>query len=53
MTRMKLFGPYNWGGGEWMGAWESECVSAGCQLVAEPVIVCGTPDDDVAQVCKS
>ncbi len=50
--RIALFGSYGWGDGEWMRIWEQECISAGCQMVTDAVIVCGAPDDDAAQICK-
>ena len=40
-----LFGSYGWGDGEWMRTWESDCDSAGVNLVCESVICTETPDD--------
>ena len=33
--RVALFGSYGWGDGEWMRTWESDCDSAGVDLVCE------------------
>ena len=43
--RVALFGSYGWGDGEWMRTWESDCDSAGVNLVCESVICTETPDD--------
>ena len=41
--RVALFGSYGWGDGEWMRTWESDCDSAGVNLVCESVICAGSP----------
>lgn len=48
-----LFGSYGWGDGEWMRNWEDDCRSLGCRMAADPVIVCGTPDDAGAAECAA
>lgn len=51
--KLVLFGSYGWGDGEWMRNWEDDCRSLGCQLAADPVIVCGTPDETGAAECRA
>ena len=48
-----LFGSYGWGDGEWMRTWAEDCAAAGCTLAADPVICCGTPEDETADACRS
>ena len=51
--RVALFGSYGWGDGEWMRAWESDCDSAGVNLVCESVICTETPDDAALEACRA
>ena len=51
--RVALFGSYGWGDGEWMRTWESDCDSAGVNLVCESVICTETPDDAVLEACRA
>ena len=51
--RVALFGSYGWGDGEWMRAWESDCDSAGVNLVCESVICTETPDDAALDACRA
>lgn len=51
--RIALFGSYGWGDGQWMRDWADTCRAAGAQLVCEPVICCGVPDEDAAEACKA
>ena len=51
--RMALFGSYGWGDGEWMRTWESDCDSAGVNLVCESVICTETPDDAALEACRA
>ena len=51
--RVALFGSYGWGDGEWMRTWESDCDSAGGNLVCESVICTETPDDAVLEACRA
>ena len=51
--RIGLFGSYGWGDGEWMRNWEETCKNDGALLVSDPVICCGTPDDDSMSACKT
>ena len=48
-----LFGSYGWGDGEWMRTWESDCDSAGLNLVCESVICTETPDDAALEACRA
>ena len=48
-----LFGSYGWGGGEWMGTWESDCAAAGITLCAESVICQDEPDDAALAACAA
>ena len=51
--RAALFGSYGWGDGEWMRTWESDCDSAGVNLVCESVICTETPDDAALEACRA
>ena len=51
--RAALFGSYDWGDGEWMRTWESDCDSAGVNLVCESVICTETPDDAALEACRA
>ena len=51
--RAALFGSYGWGDGEWMRTWESDCDSAGVNLVCESVICTETPDDAALDACRA
>ena len=51
--RAALFGSYGWGDGEWMRTWESDCDSAGMNLVCESVICTETPDDAALEACRA
>lgn len=42
-----------WGDGEWMRTWESDCDSAGVNLVCESVICTETPDDAALEACRA
>ena len=44
--KIALFGSYGWGVGEWMENWKTVCVGDGAELVADPVIANGAPDED-------
>ena len=44
---------YGWGDGEWMRTWESDCDSAGVNLVCESVICTETPDDAALEACRA
>ena len=48
-----LFGSYGWGDGEWMRTWESDCDSAGVNLVCESVICTEAPDDAALEACRA
>ena len=39
--------------GEWMRTWESDCDSAGVNLVCESVICTETPDDAALEACRA
>ena len=51
--KIALFGSYGWGDGEWMRTWESDCDSAGVNLVCESVICTETPDDAALEACRA
>ena len=51
--KISLFGSYGWGDGEWMRTWESDCDSAGVNLVCESVICTETPDDAALEACRA
>ena len=51
--RVALFGSYGWGDGEWMRTWESDCDSAGVNLVCESVICTETTDDAALEACRA
>ena len=51
--KIALFGSYGWGDGEWMRTWESDCDSAGVNLVCESVICTETPDDAALEDCRA
>ena len=51
--KVALFGSYGWGDGEWMRTWESDCDSAGLNLVCESVICTETPDDAALEACRA
>lgn len=51
--KIALFGSYDWGDGEWMRTWESDCDSAGVNLVCESVICTETPDDAALEACRA
>ena len=52
-VKVALFGSYGWGGGEWMRTWESDCDSAGVNLVCESVICTEMPDDAALEACRA
>ena len=51
--KVALFGSFGWGDGEWMRTWESDCDSAGVNLVCESVICTETPDDAALEACRA
>ena len=51
--RVALFGSYGWGDGEWMRTWESDCDSAGVNLVCESMICTEPPDDAALEDCRA
>ena len=51
--KVALFGSYGWGDGEWMRTWESDCDSAGVNLVCESVICTETPDNAALEACRA
>ena len=51
--KVGIFGSYGWGDGEWMRNWEDDCRSLGCRMAADPVIVCGTPDEAGGAECAA
>ena len=51
--KVARFGSYGWGDGEWMRTWESDCDSAGVNLVCESVICTEMPDDAALEACRA
>lgn len=51
--RIALFGSYGWGDGEWMRAWEADCLDAGAELACDSVICQDEPDDDALARCEA
>ena len=51
--KIALFGSYGWGDGEWMRTWESDCDSAGVNLVCESMICTEPPDDAALEDCRA
>ena len=51
--KIALFGSYDWGDGEWMRTWASNCEAEGLTLAAEPVICNNTPDDEGLANCEA
>lgn len=51
--KIAIFGSYGWGDGQWMREWEERCNNDGAILVAEPLMVNETPDDDGIAACKA
>ena len=47
-----LFGSYDWGDGEWLRLWESDCKDQGANLLCESLAINNTPDDDGIEKCK-
>ena len=51
--KIRLFGSYDWGDGEWMRVWQDDCRSIGADLVSDGVIACNEPDDEAVAACKA
>lgn len=51
--KLALFGSYDWGDGEWMRSWESDCISLGAKLVGDSVICNEAPDDAALADCRA
>lgn len=51
--KLALFGSYGWGDGEWMRAWEQDCLSAGAVLACDSVICQDDPDADALAACQA
>ena len=49
---MERYGQYG-GDGEWMRTWESDCDSAGVNLVCESVICTEMPDNAALEACRA
>lgn len=49
--KVGLFGSYDWGDGEWMTEWESNCKDNGMEVVGSGVIANLEPDDDALENC--
>ena len=51
--KLVLFGSYDWGDGDWMRSWETECKEAGADLAADGLICNLEPDDDAKAECEA
>lgn len=51
--KVALFGSYGWGDGEWMRAWEADCLAAGAELAAESAICSEEPDAEAIARCTA
>ena len=51
--KVVLFGSYDWGDGQWMRDWESDCSNAGISLTCESVTCCDAPDDAALESCRA
>lgn len=49
--KIALFGSYGWGDGEWMTEWEDRMLSYKAHMVAEPLIINGTPEGADEEEC--
>lgn len=48
-----LFGSYDWGDGDWLRTWESNCRADGAILVHESLKCNLTPDDEGVSACRA
>lgn len=48
-----LFGSYDWGDGEWMRTWQSECEDLGINLVSDGVIANNEPNEEAIANCEA
>ncbi len=51
--KVALFGSYGWGDGKWMRDWEDRVKKDGASLFDDGLIVCGFPDAQAKELCKS
>lgn len=51
--KVVLFGSYDWGDGQWMRDWETDCGNCGINLVCESVTCCEAPDDAALEACRA
>lgn len=47
-----LFGSYGWGNGEWMNDWQDRVEGYGARLIADGLIINGSPDEEGLKKCK-
>lgn len=50
--KLGLFGSYEWGVGDWMATWQGRCEADGADMIADGLIVNGTPDADALEECR-
>lgn len=50
--RIALFGSYDWGDGEWMRTWQTDCEDLGATLVAKGLICHLTPGEEDLAACQ-
>ena len=51
--KIALFGSYDWGTGEWMDNWKSQCEKDGAVLVCSCVIANNEPDEEAEAALKA
>lgn len=51
--KIALFGSYDWGTGEWMDNWKSQCEKVGAVFVCDCVIANNEPDDEAEAALKA
>lgn len=47
--KVVLFGSYDWGDGEWIRAWEEECINSGVTIITKPIMSNNAPTDEDKQ----
>lgn len=50
--KLAIFGSYAWNDGEWIETWAERVVSAGAEIVTDPVKAFAYPDDEALEACR-
>lgn len=50
--KVAIFGSYSWNQGDWMQIWKQRLNDEGIEIIAEPVVAYGYPEDDILEECK-